>query len=61
MIVDFYFDPEDNANWIYDDEEDSIELKNIQNSYNAGVVLGPFSTSGLAEFRLKLQFDNRKS
>ena len=61
MIVDFYFDPEDNANWIYDDEEDSIELKNIQNSYNAGIVLGPFSTSGLAESRLKLQFDNRKS
>ena len=47
--------------WIYDDEEDSIELKNIQNSYNAGIVLGPFSTSGLAESRLKLQFDNRKS
>ncbi|MEC8073934.1 MAG: winged helix-turn-helix transcriptional regulator [Candidatus Thermoplasmatota archaeon] len=61
MIVDFYFDPEDNANWIYDEEEDSIELKNIQNSYNAGIVLGPFSTSGLAKSKLKLQFDNRKS
>ena len=61
MIVDFYFDPEDNANWIYDDEEDTIELKNIENSYNAGIVLGPFPTSGLAESKLKLHFDNRKS
>ena len=61
MIVDFYFDPEDNANWIYDDEEDTIELKNIENSYNTGIVLGPFQTSGLAESKLKLHFDNRKS
>ena len=61
MIVDFYFDPEDNANWIYDDEEDTIELKNIENSYNTGIVLGPFPTSGLAESKLKLHFDNRKS
>ncbi len=61
MIVDFYFDPEDYANWIYDDEEDTIELKNIENSYNTGIVLGPFPTSGLAESKLKLHFDNRKS
>ena len=61
MIVDFYFDPEDYANWIYDDEEDTIELKNIENSYNTGIVLGPFPTSGLAESKLKLHFDSRKS
>ena len=61
MIVDFYFDPEDNANWIYDEEEDSIELKNIENSYDTGIVLGPFSTSDQAESKLKLFFDNRKS
>ena len=30
--ADYYFDPEDNANWIYDGEEESIELKNIENS-----------------------------
>ncbi len=61
IIVDFYFDPEDNANWIYDDEEGSIELKNIEDSYNTGIVLGPFSTTDLAESKLKLDFEKRKS
>lgn len=61
IIADYYFDPEDNANWIYDGEEDSIELKNIENSYNTGIVLGPFSTLGLAESKIKLDFENRKS
>ena len=61
MIVDFYYDPEENANWVYDEEEDSIELKNIENSYNAGIVLGPISTVGLAESKLKLDFESRKS
>ena len=61
IIADYYFDPEDNANWIYDGEEESIELKNIENSYNTGIVLGPFSTLGLSESKIKFDFENRKS
>ena len=61
LIVDYYYDPEDNANWIYDTEKDTIELKNIENSYDTGVVLGPFDTLGHSESIISLQYQSEKT
>ena len=61
LIVDYYYDPEDNANWVYDTEKDVIELKNIENPYDTGVVLGPFDTLGHSESIISLQFESEKT
>ena len=61
LIVDYYYDPEDNANWVYDTEKDAIELKNIENSYDTGVVLGPFDTLGHSESIISLQYQSEKT
>ena len=61
LIVDYYYDPEDNANWVYNTEKDAIELKNIENSYDTGVVLGPFDTLGYSESIISLQYQSEKT
>ena len=61
LIVDYYYDPEDNANWIYDTEKDTIELNNIEDSYDTGVVLGPFDTLGHSESIISLQYKTEKT
>ena len=61
LIIDYYYDPEDNANWVYDTEKDVIELKNIENPYDTGVVLGPFDTLGHSESIISLQFESEKA
>ena len=60
LIVDYYYDPEDDANWIYDAEKGTIELKNIENSYDTGVVLGPFDTLGHSKSIISLQYQSEK-
>jgi len=46
VIADYYLDVEDNANWLFNEEENKIELINIENEYEAGIVLGPYNTKG---------------
>ena len=41
VITDYYLDDEDNANWRYDSDTQSIELINLVNQYETGVVTGP--------------------
>ncbi len=45
-IIDYYLDDEDNANWIFNEETNNIELINLENEYEAGIVLGPYNTKG---------------
>ena len=45
-IIDYYLDENDNANWIFNSEEDKIELINIENEYDTGIILGPYNTKG---------------
>ena len=44
VITDYYLDDEDNANWRYNSDTQSIELINLVNQYETGVVTGPFNT-----------------
>ena len=59
-IVDYYYDPNDNANWIYDNENEYIQLKNIENLFDTGVVLGPFDTLGHSESIINLNYESSK-
>ena len=61
IIADYYYDPSDNANWIYNSEDKTIELKNIADSYDTGIVLGPFNTIGLANSSLTFEYESVKS
>jgi len=61
LITDYYYDPSDNANWIYDAESNQLKLNNIENQYDAGIVLGPFNTVGLAKAILNLDYTNEKT
>ena len=61
LIVDYYYDPGDNANWIYYNEKDTIELKNIEDSYDTGIVLGPFDTLGHSESIISLRYQSEKT
>ena len=61
LIIDYYYDPEDNANWIYDTEKDTVELENIEDSYDTGIVLGPFDTLGHSESIISLQYQSEKT
>ena len=46
IIADYYLDDEDNANWLFNEEENKIELINLENEYETGIVLGPYHTKG---------------
>ena len=61
IIVDYYYDPLDNANWLYDIDEKAIELKNIEDSYDTGIVLGPFDTTDFLYSNLNLKYESVKS
>ena len=61
IIVDYYYDPLDNANWLYDIDEKAIELKNIEDSYDTGIVLGPFDTTDFLYSNLNLEYESVKS
>ena len=61
LIIDYYYDPVDNANWIYDTEKDTVELENIDESYDTGIVLGPFDTLGHSESIISLQYQSEKT
>ena len=61
LIVDYYYDPGENANWIYYNEKDTIELKNIEDSYDTGIVLGPFDTLGHSESIISLRYQSEKT
>ena len=45
-IVDYYFDDEDNANWVYNTETKNIELINLDKEYETGIITGPYNTNG---------------
>ena len=45
-IVDYYLDENDNANWLFNGETNQIELINLENNYNTGIILGPYNTNG---------------
>lgn len=61
IIVDYYYDPSDNANWLYNTENNKIELKNIEDTYDTGIVLGPFDTVNLESARLNLEYLSEKT
>ena len=46
IIIDYYLDDEDNANWIFNEETNQIELINLEDEYETGIVLGPYNTEG---------------
>jgi predicted transcriptional regulator len=54
-IVDYYLDDEDNANWRYNSDTKSIELINVANEYETGVVTGPYNTIGNKNNRLVIE------
>ena len=60
ILADYYYDPDDNANWIYDNEEDTLELQSIENSFDTGIVLGPFETSNLIASKIKMEYLHEK-
>ncbi|HJO10324.1 MAG TPA: hypothetical protein QGH16_10745, partial [Verrucomicrobiota bacterium] len=43
-IIDYYLDENDNANWLYNIETKQIELINLENNYDTGIILGPYNT-----------------
>jgi len=61
LIADYYYDPLDNANWINDIESNHLELNNIENQYDTGIVLGPFNTEGLAKAIINLEYLSQKT
>ena len=61
IIADYYYDPADNANWIYNHENNMLELGNIEYQYDAGIVIGPFNTFGLEKAMLNLNYTYEKS
>ena len=54
-IADYYLDDEDNANWIYNSEKQNIELINLANDYETGIVMGPYNTNGNKNNKLTIQ------
>ena len=60
-ITDYYLDENDNANWIFNEIEDKIELINIENEYNTGIILGPYNTKGNKNNNVIIENDFRKS
>lgn len=60
-IIDYYLDDEDNANWIFNEETNNIELINLENEYEAGIVLGPYNTKGNKNNMLILEQEIEKT
>ena len=60
-IADNYFDSSEHANWVYSEENNYLELKNIEGAYDTGVVLGPFNTEGLSQSIINLEYQHLKS
>ena len=60
-ITDYYLDENDNANWIFNEIEEKIELINIENEYNTGIILGPYNTKGNKNNNVIIENDFRKS
>ena len=54
-IVDFYLDTNDNANWIFNEEINQIELINLEGNYETGIILGPYDTKGYKDNRLVIE------
>ena len=60
IIQDYYLDIY-GANWRYNDESDQIELNNLEDDYETGVVLGPFNTEGRKDNVLEIELDFNKT
>jgi len=60
IIQDYYLDLE-GANWRYDDENEQLELINLEDDYETGIVLGPFSTVGSENNVLEIEMDFDKT
>ena len=60
-IVDYYLDENDNANWIINTEEEKIELINIENGYDTGIILGPYNTVGSKNNKIIIETELEKS
>ena len=60
-IIDYYLDDEDNANWIFNEETNEIKLINLENEYEAGIVLGPYHTKGNKNNMLILEQEIEKT
>ena len=60
-IIDYYLDENDNANWIFNSEEDKIELINIENEYDTGIILGPYNTKGTKNNKVIIETALEKS
>tara|TARA_B110000438_G_scaffold117408_1_gene114724 strand:- start:3374 stop:6013 length:2640 start_codon:yes stop_codon:yes gene_type:complete len=57
IIVDYYLDDENNANWIYNYENQNIELMNLNNEYETGVVTGPYDTNENKNNKITIQHE----
>ena len=60
-IIDYYLDENDNANWVFNNEEDKIELINIENEYDTGIILGPYNTKGTKNNKVIIETTLEKS
>ena len=60
-IIDYYLDENDNANWVFNSEEDKIELINIENEYDTGIILGPYNTKGTKNNKVIIETALEKS
>lgn len=57
VITDYYLDDEDNANWRYNSDTQSIELINLVDQYETGVVIGPYNTIGNKNNKLIIEHE----
>lgn len=60
IIQDYYLD-RDGTKWSYDDENEQLELINLEDDYETGIVLGPFDTKGSKSNVLEMEMDFDKT
>ena len=60
IIQDYYLDLE-GTNWRYDDENKQLELINLEDDYETGIVLGPFNTKRSESNVLEMEMDFDKT
>ena len=60
IIQDYYLDL-DGTNWRYDDQNEQLELINLEDNYETGIVLGPFNTKGSESNVLEMEMDFDKT
>ena len=60
IIQDYYLDL-DGTKWSYDDENEQLELINLEDDYETGIVLGPFDTKGSKSNVLEMEMDFDKT